>query len=107
MNKIEYEQLIISLIESKSSCISDALKTALKEQDLIYSSEERIIKEVKQKEEIKPKFKVGDSITDGTKVWTVYHIDDVRHRYHLMMNNHRRNFVFSYIEKNWRLADDE
>ena len=58
-------------------------------------------------EEIKPKFKIGDSITDGNKIWTVYHIDDVRHRYCLMMENHRRNCAFSYVEKNWRLAVDE
>ncbi len=107
MSKIDYEKLIISLIESKSSQISDALKTALKEQNLSYSTEEHIIKEVKQKEEIKPKFKVGDSITDGNKVWTVYHVDDVRHRYCLMMEKHRRNCAFSYIERNWRLAVDE
>ena len=93
MAKINYDKFIKYLVEHSAS---DEFKNALYAQGLYFDNNE--LKSI----EYRPKFKIGDRITDGRWTYTVKDMDLFNNLYSLENDNgYKTNMVFSYIDKEY------
>lgn len=80
------------------------LENAIREQGLEFKNDEIVTIE----SEFKPKFSLGNWITDGNFVYHVEAIDIYNNMYTLITKEGKKDyFVFSWIDKNFRLCTDE
>ena len=97
MSKINYDKFIKYLVEHSAS---DEFKNALYAQGLYFDNDE--LKSI----EYRPKFKIGDRITDGRWTYTVKDMDLFNNLYSLENDNgYKTQIVFSYIDKEYKLAN--
>ena len=97
MSKINYDKFIKYLVEHSAS---DEFKNALYAQGLYFDNNE--LKSI----EYRPKFKIGDRITDGRWIYTVKDMDLFNNLYSLENDiGYKTNMVFSYIDKEYKLAN--
>ena len=93
MDKMDYDKFIKFLVENANT---NDFKNALAMQGLYFDNDE--LKQI----EYRPKFKIGDTITDGSLTFTVKDLDLFNNSYTLENNfGYKTKLIFSYVDKEY------